>query len=190
MVRNVFCKSEKHMKKLSRIVDRTMVYYLIIGILNFIVCTGIMFLLFNLCGLSEHLAPLVNYGLGSVIWYLSCKYILFRDNMSTGQQLLRFIAEVIVCYVLTYYIISPLLAKLVLRSEKLLKLFSFGGQDNIVGNCKMTIGSISYALINYFGQRFFVFNKHMEHHRRAADAPEEKQPAAVGAGAEQHGEQH
>ena len=120
MVRNVFCKSEKHMKKLSRIVDRTMVYYLIIGILNFIVCTGIMFLLFNLCGLSEHLAPLVNYGLGSVIWYLSCKYLLFRDNMSTGQQLLRFIAEVIVCYVLTYYIISPLLAKLVLRSEKLL----------------------------------------------------------------------
>ncbi len=178
------------MKKLSRIVDRTMVYYLIIGILNFIVCTGIMFLLFNLCGLSEHLAPLVNYGLGSVIWYLSCKYILFRDNMSTGQQLLRFIAEVIVCYVLTYYIISPLLAKLVLRSEKLLKLFSFGGQDNIAGNCKMTIGSISYALINYFGQRFFVFNKHMEHHRRATDAPEEKQPAAVGAGAEQHSEQH
>ena len=176
------------MKKLSRIVDRTTIYYLIIGILNFIICTGIMFLLFNLCGLSEHLAPLVNYGLGSVIWYLSCKYILFRDKMSTGQQLLRFIAEVIACYVLTYYIISPLLSKVVLRSPKLLKLFSFGGQDNIAGNCKMTIGSISYAIINYFGQRFFVFNKHMEHHRKA-DASTEKQPAAVGAGAEERGAQ-
>ena len=178
------------MKKLSRIVNRTMVYYLIIGILNFIVCTGIMFLLFNLCGLSEHLAPLVNYGLGSVIWYLSCKYILFRDNMSTGQQLLRFIAEVIVCYVLTYYIISPLLAKLVLRSEKLLEavLLRRAGQHRgqLQDDDRVDL-LCAYQLLR---PALFVFNKHMEHHRRAADAPEEKQPTAVGAGAEQHGEQH
>ena len=55
-------------EKFKHMVDRTLVYYVIIGILNFIICTAIMFLLFNVCGFSDHVAPLFNCGLGSVIW--------------------------------------------------------------------------------------------------------------------------
>ena len=159
------------MKKLNRIVDRTMVYYLIIGILNFIVCTGIMFLLFNLCGLSEHLAPLVNYGLGSVIWYLSCKYLLFRGHASTWQQLLRFVIEVLACDAVSYYIAAPLLSDVLLRSGSVRDFFSFGGTEAemIEGNCEMTVGAIFYAILNYFGQRYFVFSDRFEHHRKAAE---------------------
>ena len=91
---------------MKRFIDRTLVEYLIVGILNFILCTGIMFLLFNLWGVSTHLAPLVNYGLGSVNWYLSCKFIVFRERQSTGQQLLRFVAEVLSCYLVSYYVIA------------------------------------------------------------------------------------
>ena len=88
--------------KIKKLVDRTLVLYLIIGVLNFIVCTALMFLLFNLCGFSEHVAPLVNYGLGSLIWYLACRYILFPENRTTLRQLLRFALEVLVCYGLSY----------------------------------------------------------------------------------------
>ena len=35
--------------KIKKLVDRTLVLYLIIGVLNFIVCTALMFFLFNLC---------------------------------------------------------------------------------------------------------------------------------------------
>ena len=55
-------------EKFKHMVDRTLVYYVIIGILNFIVCTAIMFLLFNICGFSDHVAALFNYGLGSAIF--------------------------------------------------------------------------------------------------------------------------
>ncbi len=156
--------------KIKKMVDRTLVYYLIVGVLNFLVCTGLMFLLFNLCGFSDHIAPLFNYALGSLIWYLSCRYLLFPGQSSTWQQILRFLAEVLVCYVLSYYVAAPLLSGVLLRSQSVRSFFSFGGEEYemIVGNCEMTIGAIAYAIINYFGQRYFVFSDRFEHHRKSA----------------------
>lgn len=151
---------------MKRFIDRTLIEYLIVGILNFILCTGIMFLLFNLWGVSTHLAPLVNYGLGSVIWYLSCKFIVFRERQSTGQQLLRFVAEVLICYLVSYYVIARPCAALLVRSEWVSELFAFGGAEKVRGNCGMTVGSFSYAILNYFGQRYFVFNCRFEHHHK------------------------
>lgn len=162
--------------KLRKVIDRTLVLYLVIGVLNFILCTAIMFVLFNICNYSEHLAPLVNYGLGSLIWYLACRYVLFPDQKTTVQQLVRFAVEVIVCYGIAYYAIARPCAELMLRSEKLLRLFSFGGAEKIQGNCEMSIGAIAYAIINYFGQRYFVFNKHLEHHRKQRESkPQDKE---------------
>lgn len=154
------------MKKIKKLVDRTTILYLVIGILNFLLCTFIMFLLFNKCGFSAHLAPLVNYGLGSVIWYLSCRYIVFPGHRTNARQLLRFAVEIAVCYIVSYYVIATPCSALLLRSPKILRLFSFGGQELSAGNCKMTLGAIAYALLNYFGQRFFVFTDRFEHHRK------------------------
>lgn len=168
--------------KLRKIVDRTLICYVIIGVLNFLFCTALMFLLFNVCGFSDHIAPLFNYGLGSVIWYLSCKYIVFPGHESTWGQLLRFVLEVLVCYLLSYYVIAPLLGRVLLRFERVRRAFSFGGEEEemISGNCQMTIGAISYAILNYFGQRYFVFSDRFAHlFRRAEEAPQEEQAGDV-----------
>lgn len=160
------------MMKIKKLVDRTLVLYLIIGVLNFIVCTGLMFFLFNVCGFSEHISPLVNYGLGSLIWYLSCRYVLFPAHRTTLRQLFRFVLEVIVCYLLSYYVAAPLLSGVLLRSQGVRSFFSFGGDsaDMISGNCEMTIGAIVYALLNYFGQRYFVFSDRFEHAKKSGEA--------------------
>ena len=42
------------MKNVKKMVDRALVLYLIVGVLNFIFCTALMFFLFNVCGFSEH----------------------------------------------------------------------------------------------------------------------------------------
>jgi len=161
--------------KIKRMVDRTLVYYLIIGILNFIVCTALMFLLFNVCGFSDHVAPLFNYGLGSLFWYLAGRYVLFRGQQSTWQQIVRFLAEVVVCYLISYYIVAPLLADVLLPLPRIRALFSFGGEEEemIRGNCEMTIGVIAYAILNYFGQRYFVFSSRFEHHKKERPSVEE-----------------
>lgn len=156
--------------KLKKLFDLTLILYVIIGILNFIICTGLMFILYNIVDISQHIAPIVNYGLGSVIWYLSCRFILFRDHKTTSGQLFRFVLEVIICYLLSYYVISPLVSDLLLRSEAVRELFSFGGVDNIGGNCSMSVGALSYALLNYFGQRYFVFSSRFDRQKPHTDS--------------------
>lgn len=155
--------------KLRRLLDRTLILYLVIGILNFLFCTALMFVLFNLCGFSEHSAPLVNYGLGSVIWYLACHYLLFPESRTTWQQVLRFLLEVAVCYLLSYYVVSPLLSRVLLRSARFRRFFSFGGgsMNMIEGNCEMAVGALVYALLNYFGQRYFVFTNRFDHFQKS-----------------------
>ena len=144
--------------KLKKMIDKTLALYLLVGVLNFIVCTGIMFLLYNVADVSKHFAPIVNYGLGSIIWYLSCNYLLFPGHKTTSKQLLCFVLDIVVCYLLSYYLIGPYVSRLLLRSHSVTRFFSFGGTENIRGNCEMSVGSLSYALLNYFGQRYFVFS--------------------------------
>ena len=93
--------------KLKKMIDKTLALYLLVGVLNFIVCTGIMFLLYNVADVSKHFAPIVNYGLGSIIWYLSCNYLLFPGHKTTSKQLLCFVLDIVVCYLLSYYLIGP-----------------------------------------------------------------------------------
>ena len=151
------------MRTVRRFVDRTLVLYIAVGVANFLICTSIMFLLFNLCGVSEHIAPIVNYGMGSLIWFLSCHFLLFKGHPTTWERVLLFLAEVLVCYLLSYYVIAPLAAKLLLKWDFARWVFTFGGEDKLLANCEMGIGALSYALINYFGQRYIVFSDRFEH---------------------------
>ena len=156
-------------KGLLKFIDLTLILYVVIGILNFIICTGLMFILYNVADISQHIAPVVNYTLGSILWYIACRCVLFRNNKTSLKQLLRFVIEVFVCYTLSYYVISPLVSLLILRFDAVQEIFSFGGADNISGNCDMTLGAISYALLNYFGQRYYVFSRRFE---KAGDSEE------------------
>ena len=113
--------------KLKKMIDKTLALYLLVGVLNFIVCTGIMFLLYNVADVSKHFAPIVNYGLGSIIWYLSCNYLLFPGHKTTSKQLLCFVLDIVVCYLLSYYLIGPYVSRLLLRSHSVTRFFSFGG---------------------------------------------------------------
>ena len=153
--------------KLKKIVDKTLLLYLLLGVLNFILCTALMFILFNMCGFSEHLAPVVNYVLGSIIWYVSCRFILFRGEPASWQTIVRFILEVLVCYGLSYYVIAPLARRFLLKFQAMRSLFDFGGKEKTAGNCEMTIGALAYAILNYFGQRYFVFSRRFELHRKS-----------------------
>ena len=156
------------MRTVRKFVDRTLLLYVIVGVANFVICTSIMFLLFNLCGVSEHVAPIVNYGMGSLIWFLACRFILFKGHPTTLKRVVLFAAEVLACYLLSYYVIAPAAAKLLLKWDFASWVFRFGGADKMQANCEMGIGALAYALINYFGQRYIVFSDRFENKARKA----------------------
>lgn len=154
------------MKNVKKMVDRAFVLYLIVGVLNFILCTALMFFLFNAWGVSEHISPVVNYGLGSLIWYWGCKYLIFPNSKTGLQQIVRFGIDVLICYVISYYWIAPIVSEYALRSEMIYGWFTFGGGAKVEANCEMAIGALVYALLNYFGQRYFVFTDRFEYHKK------------------------
>ena len=154
------------MKAVKKVVDRAFVLYLIVGVLNFILCTALMFFLFNAWGVSEHISPVVNYGLGSLIWYWGCKYLIFPDSKTGLQQVIRFAIDVLICYVISYYWVAPIVAQYALRSETIYDWFTFGGGAKVEANCEMAIGALVYALLNYFGQRYFVFTDRFQYHKK------------------------
>ena len=146
-------------------VDRTLVLYVIVGMANFIFCTALMFFLFNAWGVSEHVAPLINYGLGSVISFLGSKYLIFPASRAGIQQYARFGVEVLVCYGVSYYLLAPVAARVLLRDDTIYEWFTFGGGAKVTANCEMAACSLIYALLNYFGQRYFVFTDRFEYHK-------------------------
>ena len=154
------------MKRIKKVLDRTLMLYMIVGVANFIFCTGLMFFLFNACGVNEHVAPLVNYGLGSIFWFLGCKYLIFPSLKSGTQQYIRFAIEVLVCYGISYYLIAPVIAQFLLDHEGIYSFFTFGGGAKVTANCEMAVGVVVYALLNYFGQRYFVFSDRFEYHKK------------------------
>ena len=154
------------MNRIRRMVDRTFWIYLVVGVSNFIFCTCLMFLLFNACGVNEHVAPLINYGLGSIIWFLGCKYVIFPGVKTSPQQCIRFAIEVLVCYGVSYYLIAPMVAKFLLDHEDIYSFFTFGGGAKVTANCEMAVCAIVYALLNYFGQRYFVFSDRFEYRKK------------------------
>lgn len=159
--------------KLKKVIDRTFFAYVGLGFANFLVCTSLMFVLYNEFGVGRHVAPLINYGLGSVNWYLISRFLLFRNSRTTFAQILRFVSEVALCYVLAYYVISPLVCLLLERWPWLMRLLAgLGGSGKAGGNCQMAVGAASYALLNYFGQRYYAFSDRFGRHQNAHQSAE------------------
>ena len=130
----------------NKIIDKTTLKFLLVGVINTIVGNGTMFLLYNLCGAGYTLSTVANYVVGSIVSYFLNKYYTFKQNKKSGKEVLRFIITVVVCYAVAYGVAKPL-AYLV-----------FSGLSEILkDNLAMLAGSGIFIVLNYFGQRFFAF---------------------------------
>lgn len=120
--------------------------FAIVGILNTLVGTIIMFIAYNLIGLNYWLSSASNYFFGSILSYFLNKYYTFRNKDKSIGELARFIINICVCYFLAYGIAKPMVIIL-------LKNYNHKTIDNIA----MVIGMGLFIIINYFGQKYFVF---------------------------------
>ncbi len=88
----------------------------------------------------------MNYVVGSVVSYFLNKYFTFRNNERNWKIVIRFIINIIVCYLLAYGVAKPMAA------------YVLSGQSIAVQeNGAMLAGMALFVMLNYFGQRFFAF---------------------------------
>ena len=142
------------MDRLKRILDPTMLRFLLVGVVNTLVGCGVMFGLYNLAGLHRWgdwgywISSAANYASGSVVSFFLNKHFTFHNREKGAGVVVRFIANITVCYLLAYGLARPAVG------------WALGGtglSGQLRGNLTMLAGSGLFVVLNYFGQRFFAF---------------------------------
>lgn len=145
------CGEARHAEK---IFDPTLFRFLLVGVVNTLVGYGVMFGLYNLAGLhlwgdpGYWISSAANYLVGSVVSFFLNKHFTFRSREKGPGVVLRFAANITVCWLLAYGLAKPAMGAL---------LSGTALSPQIQGNLTMLAGSGLFVLLNYFGQRFFAF---------------------------------
>ncbi|MCF0138004.1 MAG: GtrA family protein [Oscillospiraceae bacterium] len=130
----------------KKLLDKTFWKFLLVGCINTVFGTTIMFVFYNCLHLSYWLSSASNYFFGSILSYFLNKYFTFKYKERSLRVIGRFVINICVCYVVAYGIAKPLT----------LQLLS-GVSVTVRENVAMLVGTVLFTLLNYFGQRFFAF---------------------------------
>ena len=152
------------MNKLKKIMDKTFWIYVGLGILNYGICNAFMLLLHNVCHVETTPSLIIEFALQTGISFLLNRYVTFRGLEISRWWPVKFVVSVGVSY---------LLAKVLLYKvfEYLITLpFFIAIADWIQGivakeadpllfrhNLVMLACTFTYCVINYIGQRYYVF---------------------------------
>jgi len=128
--------------------DKTFLKFIMVGVVNTIVGTSIMFIFYNVFHLGYWISSASNYFFGSIVSYLLNKYFTFRFHEKGWYSLLRFTLNILSCYLIAYGIAKPLM-------QWILSGFTKSIQENV----SMMLGMCLFVVFNYLGQRFFAFRK-------------------------------
>ena len=130
----------------NKMFDKTFIRFIIVGVVNTIVGTGTMFVLYNVFGCSYWVSSAYNYIVGSIVSYFLNKYFTFKNKKKSVLQVVFFIINISVCYFIAYGVAKPIT-----------EFFMTGASTKIQENVAMLAGMCIFVVLNYFGQKIFVF---------------------------------
>lgn len=136
---------------MKNIIGKKLLKFILVGILNTLVGTAIMFGLYNLVGCSYWVSSAANYVIGSILSYVLNKKFTFQHRGQIAESALRFTGNIAACYLLAYGIAKPAVRAILTDATQQV-------QENIA----MLAGMILFTGFNYLGQRYFVFGEKNE----------------------------
>lgn len=134
--------------KILKVLDITFWKFILVGIVNTLVGTTVMFTAYNVFHLSYWISSASNYVVGSIVSYFLNKYFTFQDRQKSGKQIAIFVINITVCYGLAYGLAKPVVTWLLQNQSQSIK-------DNL----SMLVGMGAFVVFNYIGQRLVVFRK-------------------------------
>ena len=131
----------------NKLFDASIPKFLLVGVGNTLLSAVLMILLE---GLGYWSSTAIAYVAGAVMSFFLNRRFTFQSRETMGRSAVKFALNVAVCYVLAYSIAQPLggtvLGAMGLTGIWLERLTKLGGMG-------------LYTVLNYFGQRFFAFQK-------------------------------
>lgn len=133
-------------QRLRGVADAKLLKFLLVGVVNTLVGSAIMFGLYNFAGVNYWGASAANYILTSILSYFLNKYFTFRSQGNSLREILRFALNIAVCYTIAYGVAKPLVLRALSSTT-----------EQVRDNVAMLVGMCLFTGLNYLGQRFFAF---------------------------------
>ena len=135
---------------MNRLTDHTFFKFLLVGASNTVLSAALMFLLYNLAGLSTTVSSAAAFAAGAVLSFFLNRYVTFHSREGFWKSALKFALNVAVLWALCY-----------LWLQKWMSVFLVGRGFLTVwaDNLSMLVSMGIYTVLNYAGQRFFAFRK-------------------------------
>ena len=131
---------------MSKLFDKTFWKFIIVGIINTIFGTTVMFVSYNILHFSYWISSALNYILGSILSYFLNKNFTFQNKEKSWRVVVRFVINISLCYLIAYGVAKPLVANILVNASV-----------SIQENGAMLVGMCLFVGLNYLGQRFFAF---------------------------------
>lgn len=132
--------------KIGLFTDKTFMKFIMVGVINTIVGTTIMFVFYNVFHLSYWVSSASNYFFGSICSYILNKHFTFENTERGWKPFIRFTINILICYLLAYGIAKPVM-------HWMLSGYSITIQENV----SLALGMCLFVIFNYLGQRFYTF---------------------------------
>lgn len=124
--------------------------FIIVGVLNTIIGMTAMFLAYNLFHMGYWLSSAMDYIVASIFSYFANKYFTFQSKKRSAMEVVRFIINVAACYLVAYGIARPVVMTFLKEMD---------WSVSVMEQISMLFGLGIFIVLNYFGQRYFVFVK-------------------------------
>ena len=109
------------MKKIQELLDATFWKFILVGMINTLVGTSVMFIAYNALHLSYWISSASNYIIGSIVSYFLNKYFTFQNKEKSVKQVVVFIINITVCYLLAYGLAKPVVSWILSGQNQVVK---------------------------------------------------------------------
>lgn len=137
-------------EKIKKILSLEQSRFIIVGVMNTIIGAAAMLIAYNVFHLGYWISSAMDYIIGSIFSYFANKYFTFKSEKKSVSEVIRFAINIVVCYFISYSVAKPIV-EIVLKDMKL--------SISILEQFSMFFGMGIFIVLNYFGQKFFVFRK-------------------------------
>lgn len=124
--------------------------FIIVGVLNTLIGLVAMLVAYNVFHMGYWVSSAMDYIIASIFSYFANKYYTFKAEKKSKSEVVRFVINIVVCYFLAYGIARPIM-DMVLGGIAL--------SQSLMDQISMLFGNGIFIVLNYFGQKFFVFRK-------------------------------
>lgn len=131
------------------------IHFGMVGVINTFLGWVIMAVLYNLIHMNYWLSSGISYFIGSVFSYHANAKLTFKVEDRDKWLPWRFALNIIVCYLVSFSVAKPLVRWLLDASGLSLHI-AFSSQA-LFDNVAMIFGMCIFIVMNFFGQKLFVF---------------------------------